>query len=89
MPLLTGVKILYCIESKFHRRAPFLTGEKNVLHRIQVVLKDTTSHRGEGFVLQGVLTLGDTEGTLQQLHVGTGHILNEVDAHVGRRWLPP
>lgn len=34
---------------------------------------------------QGVITVGDTDGQLTQLHVGSGHVIADVDAHDGRR----
>eukprot|EP00775_Hariotina_reticulata_P011180 gene11180-11330_t len=35
--------------------------------------------------MEGVLSVGDYDGTLTQVHVASGHYLNEVDAHGGRR----
>lgn len=35
--------------------------------------------------MQGVISIGDYDGTLTQVHVASGHYLNEVDAHAGRR----
>jgi WD40 repeat protein len=35
--------------------------------------------------MQGVVSVGDYDGTLTQVHVASGHYLSEVDAHAGRR----
>eukprot|EP00879_Flechtneria_rotunda_P014933 GHRR01015603.1.p1 GENE.GHRR01015603.1~~GHRR01015603.1.p1 ORF type:complete len:611 (+),score=225.96 GHRR01015603.1:1751-3583(+) len=35
--------------------------------------------------IDGVISIGDYDGTLTQVHVASGHYLNEVDAHGGRR----
>ncbi|KAF6251314.1 WD40-repeat-containing domain protein [Scenedesmus sp. NREL 46B-D3] len=35
--------------------------------------------------MDGVMSIGDYDGTLTQVHVASGHYLSEVDAHCGRR----
>ncbi|KAF6255742.1 WD40-repeat-containing domain protein [Scenedesmus sp. NREL 46B-D3] len=35
--------------------------------------------------MDGVMSIGDYDGTLTQVHVASGHYLTEVDAHCGRR----
>lgn len=37
--------------------------------------------------LDGVVTVGDYDGVLSQLHICSGHLLGEVDDHLGRRIL--
>jgi hypothetical protein len=35
---------------------------------------------------QGVVTVGDYDGVVAQVHIASGHLVADVDEHDGRRW---
>jgi hypothetical protein len=37
-------------------------------------------------LLQGVLTVGDYDGVVAQVHIASGHLIADVDEHAGRRY---
>ena len=40
-------------------------------------------------VLQGVVTVGDYDGVVAQVHIASGHLVADVDEHDGRRCAGP
>ena len=35
--------------------------------------------------MQGIVTVGDYDGVVSQVHVASGHLVADVDEHAGRR----
>ena len=38
-----------------------------------------------GSCLQGIVTVGDYDGVVAQVHIPSGHLLADVDEYMGRR----
>ncbi len=39
--------------------------------------------------MQGIVTVGDYDGVVSQVHVASGHLVADVDEHDGRRCVLP
>ena len=37
------------------------------------------------FCLQGIVTVGDYDGVVAQVHIPSGHLLADLDEYMGRR----
>lgn len=50
-----------------------------------ILLRSGSVHDGIAFSVQGVVTVGDYDGVVSQIHLESGHFIADLDDHGGQR----